>query len=54
MRGKRGDTLKKLIPDSRGFVCAFEGGALCIIYNSSLRGKIISLKKTESVAYIHV
>lgn len=31
-----------------------EGGPLCIIYNSSFQGEIISLKKTESVAYIHV
>lgn len=37
-----------------GFVQAHKEGFLCIIYNSSLKEKkIISLKKTESMAHIH-
>lgn len=39
---------------NQGFCICTKRRDLCIIYNSSLKGNIISLRKTESVAYIHV
>lgn len=37
---------------TQGFCMCMRGGSPCIIYNSSWKGKIISLKKTEWLAYI--